>query len=372
MSPRLAGLDGLRGLAALCVLAFHVWLYRDGTPARVAEGDWVDGTLSSLRIALVLFFVLSGFLLASDLRRWLDHGVGGSIGGYALRRAARILPAYWLSLVGALALLWGGSAADGIRMPDPEHLWLFAVLGQNYSPETVMALNPVTWTLCVEVAFYALLPLVALLLRALGRHGVPIAAVVLIAAALAANAAADDHAWELTARKSPLPYLGYFGLGIGVAWLAGRRRLGAAPTLALAAAGLAGAGVWAWYQLAVELPSQNRAIGVLQHLPAAVGFALLIWAAARGSGPLARALSLRPLTALGRVSYGVYLWHLPILLFLNRVADLSPIVLGLATFALTLPAAVLSWRALEKPALALGRGVSADSPGRLTRRAAPV
>jgi peptidoglycan/LPS O-acetylase OafA/YrhL len=248
MSPRLAGLDGLRGLAALCVLAFHAWLYRDGTPARVAKGDPADVALSSLRTALVLFFVLSGFLLARDLRRWLEDGVRPTLRDYATRRAMRILPAYWVAIVGSVALLWGGRPADGIRLPPADDLWVFAILGQNYFSDTVMKLNPVTWTLCVEVAFYALLPLLAVGLRALGRRGLPLAALLLVAGSLAANAAAHEHAWNLAERKSPLPYLGYFGIGIGVAWVAGRRRaaLGSWPTAGLALGGVAAATGWVW------------------------------------------------------------------------------------------------------------------------------
>jgi peptidoglycan/LPS O-acetylase OafA/YrhL len=354
VTARIPALDGLRGLAALCVLTFHVWLYRDGTPARVDRGDVVDSTLSSLRIALIFFFVLSGFLLARDLRRWLEEGVrAATLRRYAGRRARRILPAYWVSLAGALALVWGGSPEAGIRLPPAERLWAYVVLGQNHFADTVLRLNPVTWTLAVEVAFYALLPVLAAGLALMRVRSLAVAAVVLLAATLAVNLVAHLESWPLTARRSVLPYLGYFGLGMAVAWAAGRRDgpLGAATTPGLVCGGLAAVAATAAWQLSVARPGGDLGIGVLQHLPAGIGFAALVWAGAQGSGPAAAALSLRPLAALGVVSYGFFLWHVPILWALNRLGDWPGGALWAATAGLSLGAAALSWRLLERPLL---------------------
>lgn len=354
MSSRLPGLDGLRGLAALCVLTFHVWLYRDGVPARVVPGDAVSGALSSLRIALVFFFVLSGFLLARDLRRWLDGGVrAASLRRYAGRRARRILPAYWVALLGTLLLVWGGTTEQGIRLPPAERLWAFPVLAQNYFSDSVMTLNPVTWTLAIEVAFYVLLPLLALLLVLIrGRH-LLWAAALLIGVSLAANVGAQIQEWDLPARKTLVPFLGYFGVGMAVAWLADRRRepLGGPATVALALGGVAVVAAWSAWQLSVENPGDHFWLGVLQHVPSSFGFGALVWAGAQGGGAAARAMAARPLVSLGLVSYGFYLWHLPILLGLNRLGDWPAGLLWLATMALSLPVAIASWRLIERPAL---------------------
>jgi peptidoglycan/LPS O-acetylase OafA/YrhL len=368
MHPRdrwIGALDGLRGLAALSVVAFHVWLYRDGEPATAAGG--LDAVLSSLRVWFVAFFVLSGFLLAPHLRRWREDGLRGSLGTFAIRRARRILPAYWLAMAGSIVLLWGGSRADGIRIPaEPELLWTFVVLGQNYLPQTVMSVNPVTWTLSVEVAFYVLLPLLALGLRA----RVAVVALACIAATLAFNAAADAHGWALPARKSVGPFLGCFGLGLLAACVRAQLRAGA--TAALAALGTVLVVWWMRRGFVIADPSEDVAIGVLGQLPAAAGFALLVVALARGRGPLVRAFVTRPLRAAGDVSYGLFLWHVPVLLALQRAGDPPVVLLAAATLAISLAIAAASRRWIEQPALRPRRPARSSRPAARPRRAAPL
>lgn len=342
------GLEGLRGVAALAVLVFHVWLYRDGAPATADGSDTTAAVLSSLRVWFLAFFVLSGFLLARDLRSWFADGV--RVRTFALRRAARILPAYWVAMAGALLLLWGGSRADGIRLPEAEHLWTFVVLAQNYLPETVMSVNPPTWTLGVEVAFYALLPLLALLLIALRARSVVLAGVLLVGATLAVNQMAAIGEWELPARKTVLPFLGCFGVGLLAAqW---RRPLRPAAADALAVAGLALAAWWMWRGFQVPIAREDGMIRALGQLPPSLGFAALVVAVASRRGAAARVLETRPLLALGALSYGVFLWHLPVLLALNRVADLPAGVLAALTLAIALVLAAASRRYVEAPALA--------------------
>src|SRR6478736_1269037 len=96
-SHRLSGLDGLRGLAALAVVCLHVWMYTEAH--RAGRSDLVDAVVGEFRVAVGLFFVLSGFLLA---RPWIAAARGErpmpSLGRFALRRIARVVPAYWLAL----------------------------------------------------------------------------------------------------------------------------------------------------------------------------------------------------------------------------------------------------------------------------------
>src|SRR4051812_22412462 len=98
---RTAGLDGLRALAALSVLCLHVWLYARPDPAAPTRLEVLDQAAFELRLGLVFFFLLSGYLLyrafaAAALRRAAPVDVGR----YARRRFARIVPAYWLSIAG--------------------------------------------------------------------------------------------------------------------------------------------------------------------------------------------------------------------------------------------------------------------------------
>ena len=92
---RSAAIDGIRGLAALSVLGFHVWLYRENRPMgeRTLLFDQVG---FALHLGLVCFFVLSGFLLYRAFARAALGGPRAQVGTYAIRRVARIVPAYYV------------------------------------------------------------------------------------------------------------------------------------------------------------------------------------------------------------------------------------------------------------------------------------
>jgi peptidoglycan/LPS O-acetylase OafA/YrhL len=365
------------------VLGFHVWLYRpDGLPGpRRALGDKV---LFELNLGLICFFVLSGFLL---FRPFARAALTGSprldLRGYALRRAARILPAYYACLVGALALY--EIVGAGRLVPPAGQLATFLFFGQSYSPNTLTAVNAVTWTLCVEVVFYLLLPLLGWAVIRLGpRHVRAQAALLLslVAVSVGWNAITHFSGWGPVASKSLPAYIGDFSFGMLAAlWIEGlgvRRRdraaagPGRAAGLLLAVSGgalVAATGYWheRW-------GSHTLAHQLLTDMPAAAGFALLVaaLACARGSAPsLFRA---RPLVGAGVISYGLYLWHIPLILVLIELGllpgSLAPrlaVVLGL-----TVGAAWLSWRLIERPALrrVARRARAIESPGALATPAA--
>src|ERR1700750_3385474 len=93
---RAAGLDGPRALAALSVVCFHVWLYRFPDPTRIRQSSLFDNVLSDFRLGLILFFVLSGYLLYRGFARAaLTCEARVYLRSYARRRVARIVSAYW-------------------------------------------------------------------------------------------------------------------------------------------------------------------------------------------------------------------------------------------------------------------------------------
>src|SRR5207302_5200140 len=99
---RQSALDGLRGLAALSVFAVHIWIYQLPNTMTLRR-DAGTTMLFELRVAFVMFFVLSGYLLYRTFARAaVGRGDHVSIRGYLLRRAARIVPAYYLALAGSL------------------------------------------------------------------------------------------------------------------------------------------------------------------------------------------------------------------------------------------------------------------------------
>ncbi len=358
---RNAALDGLRGIAALSVFGFHAWLYTlDRVRVASGRGDSLSATIAAeLRIGLVLFFVLSGYLL---FRPWvlarLDGRPRPRLGTYAVHRAGRIVPAYYLAILGSVLLLWPLAGDPGVRLPPVEQLPLFFVFAQNASPQTVMTLDPPMWTLAVEASFYALLPLFgALALRARGsRAGQALVPVLLVIAGLVFNwRLAQATIPPITWAKSLPAMIPYFGLGMLTAVLVHGRRLSRGAAAALLAGGavlvLADGWLHASAAAGTDLALHLR---VIRDLPAAVGFcAILAVAVARPP----RALGWRPLAWTGGVSYGLYLWHVPLLLWLrgHGLLPLDPLGATLVGLPLSLLAAWLSFRFVEGPAMRWAR-----------------
>ncbi|MGH2959307.1 MAG: acyltransferase family protein [Solirubrobacterales bacterium] len=354
-SARSAPLDGLRALAAISVLVFHVWLYAPEGPPK-PRSALSDKFLFELNLGLICFFVLSGFLLYQAFARAsLAGGSGVDLKRYAVRRAARILPAYWVCLVGCL-LIYGLVGLDEM-IPPAENLPLFAVFAQNYSPDTVMEINPVTWTLSIEAALYLVLPLIGLAAYRLGpkRIGLQVTMLVsFIGVTIAWNALVFTGDWRPIGPKVLPAYIGHFALGmLGALWFEHSRKnrttpLGARATAAIGLAGVACVFLGGYWH---ETNGVGITYATFSGLPAALGFVLVITAAAAGRGPAVGWLRARPLVAIGVISYGVYLWHLPLLLA-TRHLGLMPDALSLrvlVVLALALAAGLASWRLVERP-----------------------
>lgn len=371
-------IDGLRGLAALAVLVFHAWLYTRVEVSAGAREQIVDYALHEGRLGLVLFFVLSGFLLwrpwVAAARRRRDAPATVS---YLVHRGARVLPAYYLALIGSVVLLWGAAGTPGVRLPDAELLPLFLVFAQNFDPGSVMKLDPPMWTLAVEVTFYLLLPALALL-AALRLPAVR-AAQALVPLLLLAFGVVWNHAiadmGSIVAGKVLPAMLPYFAVGmLAAVVLDGRPRFGRRLVWPLLLAGCAlvlGDAVWQAHGAASE--STSHAYRIWRDLPAAAGFALIVAAAAGGDGSGTALLRLRPLVLFGTISYGVYLWHVPLLLYARHVGLLPLDTIGglLVALLLTVPVAAASWRWLEQPAIARGRALARRWEAR-ARRGAPA
>jgi peptidoglycan/LPS O-acetylase OafA/YrhL len=354
---RLASIDGLRGLAALSVFTFHGWLYTMHTPAASNRSTIGDYAVHEMRLGLVLFFVLSGYLLS---RPWfaaaLDGRAAPDLRRYLRARAARIAPAYYAALIGSIGLLWGLSGTPGLRLPPASELPLFFLFAQNTSPSSVMKLNPPMWSLAVEVSFYALLPLIGwLAVRLPARRRmqalIPLA---LLAVGLLWNWAIAGRGLGLTFSKTLAAMLPYFAFGMLAALALHGRTPRAWLRRTMIAAGLALVVVDATMKAVV--PAKGIDVGayeaIARDLVSGGGFALVVGAVA--VGPQGRVLGNRVLAGFGTISYGFYLWHVPVLVFL-RGHGLLPLDPVLGTAVALLPAtavATLSWVAIERPIIA--------------------
>jgi peptidoglycan/LPS O-acetylase OafA/YrhL len=159
---RWPALDGVRGLAVVCVVLYHgvrlVVLGRHSPGGADVSPLWWPA--STARFALDAFFVLSGFLVIGswdNLRK--RHGrTWPAAREYAARRAARILPAYWVSLIVLVPLVAPHLLAS------PGKLGLLASVQQYLLPGLPSEVNVVYWSLTTEVHFYVVAPLLAVLL----------------------------------------------------------------------------------------------------------------------------------------------------------------------------------------------------------------
>ncbi len=344
---RAHGLDGLRGLAALAILVLHVWMYTQANDP--THNVLVDRVIGEFRIGVQLFFVLSAFLLAAP---WVAASRGDRpsphLGRFAVRRATRIVPGYLVALVGAILLLHGTGHPRDI---DLRELPLFLLFIPNLDAATRNMLDPPMWTLHVEASFYLVLPLIGWAITRLARRwslSGPLALCgALIGTSVAWVALSYSAGWGPEVTWTLPTYLAAFACGIGAAILAHGRTMGPGQALALLLAGGAIILVNAYWHSGGDTGATGVIVG---DLPGSLGFAAIVTAVAMRP---ARILGLPPLRALGVISLGVYLWHMPVLYAL-QVHGLMPETFWSALPRVLVPAvglAIASWLLVERPAL---------------------
>jgi peptidoglycan/LPS O-acetylase OafA/YrhL len=354
---RLASIDGLRGLAALSVFVFHGWLYTMPEPSASNRSTVGDYAVHELRLGLVLFFVLSGYLLS---RPWfaaaLDERRPPDLRRYLRARAARIAPAYYAALTGSIGLLWGLSGTPGLRLPPAAELPLFFVFAQNTSPSSVMKLNPPMWSLAVEVSFYALLPAIGWFAVRVAprRRAQALIPLSLLALGIAWNWWISGLGVGMTFSKTLVAMLPYFALGMLGALAMHGRKPSATARRAMLAAGVTCVLADATIKAAVPAAGidATHLFIVVRDVLSAVGFALIIAAAA--AAPHGRLLGNRVLAGLGTISYGFYLWHVPVIVFLrgHGLLPLDPLAGTLVALGPVVAVSTLSWFAIERPIIA--------------------
>ena len=364
-SARIESLTGLRGLAALWVLAFHAFVIA-GMPT---EGlVWpLREVLHSGWLGVDVFFVLSGFLLTRNLLREDARNTAVNWRVFLLARAARLLPAYYVQL-GFFAALGAFVVSPLVWSPEGTgEVLAHAFLWLNAWPWVGAHVSP-WWTLSVEAMFYLCMPLMWLALR----RGL-LAALALLAFAMLLSVlwragiaqSVENIEWRIGwAEHAPGRLVQFVAGAVLAVWVPSiRARLSSWP---------APMGDMLWIVAAVLLCSLPWWVGKMPYtgivdaraltwfwpsitaIPVAVLIVLLATGAASGS---ARLLASAPLRALGVISFGLYLWHYPIQWAMrSALGGYVPESFGFGTFLLVsalfaAAAATLSWWCVERPAL---------------------
>lgn len=347
---RLPGLDGLRGVAVMSVIGFHLNL---------------DNVLPAGFLGVDIFFTISGFIITALMLQEYQQSGGINFTAFYLRRARRLFPAAFFMLLVLILVtpLLSPAAFPRLREDLPAAIvyasnWWQIVAKQSYfeaieHPRLLQHL----WSLAVEEQYYLLWPLATLfVLKRFGKAGLG------IVAAFIAVASTCWMGWiyitQIDGGDPSRVYLGtdthlmglLSGSALAALWNPWHERPSYSPNdKALNLTGIIGfiALVWMMAQGHEGLPWIYQG-GFL--LAATITCAVIV-AATREGTVLAQVMSTRPMRWLGDRSYSLYLWHWPVIVFIPVSAQTSPIELLQITIlrlALTFMCAEASYRLIEK------------------------
>ena len=355
--PHVETLDGIRGLALAMVLVYHA-----------GPSSWAPGGF----VGMPVFFALSGYLIGSLVVAEVDENGALSLATFWVRRARRLLPALLVMVVGVVVISWFvvlpsstrgellgglGYVANWVQMGSGRE---YADLFRNPSAATHL------WSLSIEEQFYLLLPLTVWwgLRRSTRNANSQMApgsvlrrwyiwgGLAVIVAGMISARLVDDTAYRYYATSARVPEIaagivlaGLWPIRAAFQWWDSQQRRW--PVVAANVVGFSAlvalVGVSAWSQLS-DPWVQGGGLVVASLL------ASVLMVACLAPGPLASLVSFRPMSALGRVSYGVYLYHWPIVVVMSppRVT-LEPVALFVARMVVTLAVSAASAVLIEQP-----------------------
>jgi peptidoglycan/LPS O-acetylase OafA/YrhL len=394
---RIVGLDGVRGLLCLSIAITHV----TGHYSPLTAATWKTNAFG---FSLVYFFVLSGFLLSLPFLRNLikDRASAAvpNITDYTVHRFARIMPAYLVIFLICNFLLqvsyvdnpalhpMGGDDGTGM-ITDPGMLAANLTLTQSYFPAYIQTgINP-SWSLTLEYAFYACLPILFIgaftMRRRLQMNPyllaclVPGALLVLGMAGRAFIPLVNEHSgttdfnllnwgptWAAVFTKSFLTNADNFALGMFAAILFVAIERGALPARAakrirvVSVLAILPVLVLSALMLAFATQFVTAGVGVVAALMVLV---IVVPLAQHRKSRLASALDFGPIRFVGEISLSAYLWHFPVLLMLGRFGWMAGDTLGgmLWNTVLVLGATILmgsiTYYLVEKPAMKYAKRV---------------
>jgi peptidoglycan/LPS O-acetylase OafA/YrhL len=345
---RFGGLDGLRAIAVIVVIIYHLG----------------SGILPGGFIGVDVFFVISGFLITALLLRERERTGSVHLGRFWVRRARRLLPAIALLVIVCCTAAWmiGGDLLIGLGLQALgaatfSSNWLAIAAGQSYFDESTPELLRNLWSLAVEEQFYLLWPLLLLFVVLLPRRWMRVGVML-----IAASASAVAMAVLFIPGDATRVYFGTdthsFGLALGAALAFGAASVDGRARLARMVQALGWLAVAALL-LASVLLRDDASATYIGGLPlVAVLTAVAILAAVQPGSRLARALDARPMAWVGERSYGLYLWHWPVfVLTAAATTGASPAarwLVAAVALVITVVAAQLSYVLVEQPVRRLG------------------
>ena len=325
-------IDGLRAVAVMAVVLFHV-------------GFGFSGGY----VGVDVFFVISGFLITGLILKAQAAGEF-SLRDFWLRRIRRLVPALVVLQLVVLAVgFWVLLPRELKDLTDSSIAQIFMVSNFYFADELDYFAGPAelmpllhTWSLAVEEQFYLLLPLLLVFCRKLSRSWLFALLATVAAGSLAYSAWGvynyPQHTFFLLPTRAWELLLG------SLLVFAPPARLKAWVCELLAAVGIGGI-LWSSlvYNSLTVFPGTSALLPCL-------ATALLIYATAGGKTYVGRLLATKPFVSIGLISYSLYLWHWPVIVFMKYQfgVHLSP-ALGLAAIALSFALGYLSWKYVETP-----------------------
>jgi len=339
------GFNLVRLVCALLVVVYHTWMMNRGAPHADPLTRLLAPNTDLGALAVGVFFVISGMFIA---RSWMDDP---HLGRFALRRVARIVPGLFACLLLSTVLavvFFSAPGWQGLFDPAPWryvfgnsvlHGLVYNIPGEELRIPGVLGgqdLNGPLWTLYWEGRMYVMVALIGLAAALPLRTWMRGAAVFLLLGANLFPEVAGGYVWEV--RMWSL-----FLVGMLLQTLAHELRIGwrhVACALALL--------LLNWTRNSALTPSPLSWFGIAL---LAVTLALCV-----GSRSTASSLPWAAHVQRHDYSYGIYIWHWPVIIMLREVLPpVGPVGLTLATLAVVLPLAALSWHLVERPALRAAR-----------------
>ncbi len=327
-------IDGLRALAIIPVILFHFNI-------SVFQGGFVG---------VDIFFVISGYLITSLILKALNNNDFSFLAFYE-RRARRLFPAAFIVTIFCCITGWYILAPNDFQSFG-KSLWTFAIFGSNIhfmnevgyfdAPSLTKPLLH-TWSLSVEEQYYLLIPAILFIAHRKIPNAIPLLLCILIALSFVYSTYQVNNkpeyafymlptrAWELL-----------LGSLIASSWLPAPRNN--ILSNILAAAGLM------MILSAFLLYNKNTPFPGLAALLPCLGTALIIWTNTVNKNLIGKTFSIRPLVTIGLISYPLYLWHWPLIIFTRYYLDreFKPDEI-LAVIALTVLLSWLTWKYIEQP-----------------------